>query len=560
MKVLKLTQGTPEWHTHRANSRNASDAPAMMGESPYKTRAQLIRERATGVTPDIDAATQRRFDDGHRYEALARPLAEEIIGEELYPCIGASDCGGYSASFDGLTLLYDVAFEHKSLNDALRATMIDGGAADDLPLYYHIQLEQQAMVSGANRILFMATKWDANDHLVEKRYAWYTPNMELRARIIAGWKLLDADVEAYVPEAAPAPVPAGDAPDKLPVLHVHVTGAVTASNADAFRDHAMAVIGAINRDLVTDEDFADAKATVKWCGEVEAKLDQARDAVLAQTADIAGVLAMLDEVRETARRTRLDLNKLVVTREQEVRAEIAHAAIEQVREHLASINKTLPPAFHLDLPADLRGALAEAQKGRRTLATITDAVSAAAADAKITLTQHGERVSANAAIITGVPRHLVPDAADLVHGHTPAALAEIIDARKLRAEAEASRIASEAAAAAEARVRAQAQAKDDAARAAVKKNEAESAAHAKAETKTAAAPPHNAEYTLGQFNALIAPFRVTTGGLAELGIEPERRGASAIYTGDDIRRALAAMTTIAERVMHQRAATEECAA
>ena len=83
MKTVNLVQGTPEWHAHRAQHLNASDAPAMMGCSPYKTRAQLIREVTTGITPEVDAATQRRFDDGHRFEELARPLAEAIIGEEL---------------------------------------------------------------------------------------------------------------------------------------------------------------------------------------------------------------------------------------------------------------------------------------------------------------------------------------------------------------------------------------------------------------------------------------------------------------------------------------------
>ena len=48
MKIVNLTQGTPEWHAHRARHFNASDAPAMMGCNPYMTRAQLLRELHTG--------------------------------------------------------------------------------------------------------------------------------------------------------------------------------------------------------------------------------------------------------------------------------------------------------------------------------------------------------------------------------------------------------------------------------------------------------------------------------------------------------------------------------
>ena len=53
MKILDLIQGSPEWLAHRATHFNASDAPAMMGCSPYKTRAQLLREMHTGVVPEV---------------------------------------------------------------------------------------------------------------------------------------------------------------------------------------------------------------------------------------------------------------------------------------------------------------------------------------------------------------------------------------------------------------------------------------------------------------------------------------------------------------------------
>src|SRR6185437_8103000 len=91
MRILSLVQGTPEWYRHRATHWNASDAPAMLGVSSYRTRTQLLDERASGIAPAIDAATQQRFDEGHRFEALARPIAEKIIGDDLYPVIGVPD-------------------------------------------------------------------------------------------------------------------------------------------------------------------------------------------------------------------------------------------------------------------------------------------------------------------------------------------------------------------------------------------------------------------------------------------------------------------------------------
>ncbi len=102
MTFHDFPQGGPEWHKHRATHFNASDAPAMMGCSPYQTRTELLTRMKTGISAEVDAATQRRFDDGHRFEALARPLAEKIIGDDLYPVTGSG--GELSASFDGLTL------------------------------------------------------------------------------------------------------------------------------------------------------------------------------------------------------------------------------------------------------------------------------------------------------------------------------------------------------------------------------------------------------------------------------------------------------------------------
>jgi predicted phage-related endonuclease len=102
MKIHNLIQGSPEWMAYRAQHSNASDAPAMMGVSPYKNRAELLREVHTGLAAEVDAGTQMRFDNGHRAESLARPLAEEFIGAELYPVTGSA--GKLSASFDGPTL------------------------------------------------------------------------------------------------------------------------------------------------------------------------------------------------------------------------------------------------------------------------------------------------------------------------------------------------------------------------------------------------------------------------------------------------------------------------
>ena len=119
MKIIDVQQGTNEWHALRSKRLTASEAPAMMGISKYQTRTQLLDQKTTGLTPDVDEYQQRIFDKGHTSEAAARPIAEGIIGEDLYPVTCEDDEGRLLASMDGLTMLEDVGFEHKLWNEKL---------------------------------------------------------------------------------------------------------------------------------------------------------------------------------------------------------------------------------------------------------------------------------------------------------------------------------------------------------------------------------------------------------------------------------------------------------
>ena len=84
MKTLDVVQGTPEWSAARAKAFTASEAPAMMGVSPYLTRSELLREKKLGIPREHDAATLARFAAGHDAEAAARAIVErDIVFEEL---------------------------------------------------------------------------------------------------------------------------------------------------------------------------------------------------------------------------------------------------------------------------------------------------------------------------------------------------------------------------------------------------------------------------------------------------------------------------------------------
>lgn len=457
MEILNLQQGSNEWHQHRATAYNASDVPSMLACSPYKSRSDFVRERATGITAEVTPAQQRIFDDGHRFEALARPLAEAIIGEELSPCVGKR--GKYSASFDGLTFMGDVAFEHKTLGNSLRDAMTLDCTGADLPLHYRAQMEQQAMVSGCERILFMASTWDAEDNLIEERHCWYEPDAELRAQIIAGWEQFEKDVAAYAPQEAAAPVVATPT-ESLPAVVVQVQGALTvAGNLPAFGDALRAFIARIPQRPGTDQEFADADAACKALKKAEDALAQAEDSALAQIGDVELMRRTVADLKTLARNTRLATEKLVKAEKDARRAEKVMAARTAYQEHVMRLQQDCSGVV-LDVQTP---DFAAAIKGLSSLASIDDKLTAALIDGKAKANTVAGRVVNNLKAIASVPQYafLFPDRQELAHKD-----AEVLEllmhkrvtdhqaAEQQRQEAERERIRSEEAARADREARA----------------------------------------------------------------------------------------------------------
>lgn len=562
MQIVNLIQGTPEWHAHRAKHFNASDAPAMMGCSSYKTRSELVKELATGLGQEVDASTQRRFDDGHRFEALARPLAEEIIGEDLSPCVGVK--GKHSASFDGLTFMHDAAFEHKTLNKALREAMAEGCTGEDLPMQYRVQMEQQAMVSGCERILFMASEWTGDGQLIEERHCWYYPDPELRAQIIAGWEQLEKDVAAYDPTAE-RPAPAVAAPmESLPAVVVQVNGALTVGgNLDAFGDALRQFIARIPAKPSTDQEFADAEAATKALKKAEEALTAAEDGALAQISDVEVMRRTVADLKNLARTTRLATEKLVAAEKEARRTAIVTSAQAQLDQHIQALNQRLGSNW---LPR-MAGGFGEVIKGKKSLANMEDAVAVALTSAKHDANVLAQRLEANR-------KHLVQDGTDWIalfaDFATVGAKAEedfqILAAHRIgqhkqaeaqRLEAERERIRAEEAAKlqAQAAINAAAAAQKEAASAQQEPVSAAPAAETKVQSAQAApevaAKAEGETLTLGQINTLLAPIKVDAAGLAELGFEARKveKSTAKHYAASDLPAMVQAMIAHLQSVL-----------
>lgn len=380
MKIHNVAQGSAEWHALRAQHFTASEAPAMMGASKYQTRTELLTLKKTGIAPDVTPSQQYIFDKGHATEAMARPLVEVMIGEELYPVVGTE--GNLLASMDGATMLGETLFEHKLWNESLVAQV----KAENLAPHYYWQLEQQLLVSGAERVIFACSDGTAENFVSME----YRPVAGRAEQLVEGWKQFEADLANFEMADAPSIV-VGKAPDELPALRIELTGMVTASNLKVFEKSALAVIDSVKTTLTTDQDFADAKKAVKWCGDVEEAVAAAKKQALSQTQSIDELFSSLDRISAHARETRLKVDKLVKAQELLVKTNIKQKAEQALTDHVTAINKTLGKVTLPAVTADFAGAM----KNKRTIASLQDAVDTELARAKIDASQMADGIRMN---------------------------------------------------------------------------------------------------------------------------------------------------------------------
>lgn len=437
MIICEVQQGTPEWHALRQERFTASEAPAMAGVSKYQSRTALLKMKHTGVTPDVTRAQQKVFDKGHAAEAAARPIAEEVIGEELFPVTGISDDDPrLLASMDGCTMLEDVIWEHKHINDVLRSRI----PAGDLEEHYKVQMDQQLYVSGAEKCLFMASDGTRENCV----HMWYERDEQRIKQLVAGWDQFESDLKAYQPEQQQAQA-VGAEIGELPRLDILVSGGVKSSNLPAFQASAQALIEGIKTELANDQDFADAERAVKWLKDGEKRIDTSKKAALEQTASIDELFRAMDALKESMRQKRLQLDKLVKTEKDNRRFAIQHEAERQFSEWLASLQLPVSIPSTLDIVA--------AMKGKRTIATLQEAADSEIARAKVEAQQEADRILTNAKLLSeksegyellfADKQSLLSKAEEDLLSTIKARIAEHKEAKRQKLEAERERISQE---------------------------------------------------------------------------------------------------------------------
>jgi predicted phage-related endonuclease len=372
MKVINVQQRSKEWFAFRAKYNTASEASIMMMASKLATRDELLKVKATGDEKEISQwVKDHLFADGHRIEAEARPIAEEIIGEELYPVTGVDDNEYLLSSFDGLTMCYDIVWECKQWNEEKAATVNAG----DVPECDYWQVVQQLVTSKAKKCCYMVT----NGTKEKTVYVWKELNETDESKLMTGWLQFDEDVRKYehveVRSKAIAEPVLG-----LPAVSIKVDGEIVLiDNLDVFGEALKEYVGNINKEPKTDQDFANLEATIKVLKEAEDRLTASENSALAQAESIDIMRRKVELFRSLSRSNRLTTEKLVKNEKAARKLEIATNAEKERLKHQADLNQKLGGNYFDSIRGDFNGAM----RGKKTIVSLQSAANDELARCKI---------------------------------------------------------------------------------------------------------------------------------------------------------------------------------
>jgi len=390
-KQHDLIQGSDAWHAFRYEHGGASEAAAMLGLSTLMPRNELLHLKSTGFSKEFGDYVQRMIlDKGHEVEALARPIAEAFISEDLFP-VTMSD-GYMSASCDGLTLDESIAWECKQFNAKLFVSVQNG----ELPEQHWPQCQQVLYVTEAEKLIFTCS----DGTLERTAHMTVYPDNSAFEKLDAGWNQFQLDLAAFEPvETVAAPV--ADAIMQLPAINVQVTGGLTVSNLkevivqfDDFIDNANVV-------LVTVDDFGNANATAKFSREQAKKLKACRHQIIDQVADISEATRIIDLYADKFDALGLKLEKLVKTETENRKLQILNAAKIAFTTHCGMLEKAIAPVRLIVTQPNF----AEEMKGKRTIAGWQNAVDSALANGKIEADAIARNVRSNIDLIDRFPNH-----------------------------------------------------------------------------------------------------------------------------------------------------------
>ena len=145
-RIVNLEQGSAEWLEFRKNKIMASEAPIIMGVSPWSTVKKLWEEK---LDLKETQASNRYMQRGNELEPVARQVYESLTNTEVSPVVVVSEKYPWmGASLDGLsacgTRVVEIKCPGKKDHDI--------AASGKIPEKYYPQLQHQLAVLSVDSI------------------------------------------------------------------------------------------------------------------------------------------------------------------------------------------------------------------------------------------------------------------------------------------------------------------------------------------------------------------------------------------------------------------------
>lgn len=188
---------------------------------------------------------------------------------------------------------------------------------------------------------------------------------------------------------------------------------VLSTNITDFEKQADQFLSTLTVKFETDEDFAAAKEEVKILKEVE---DKIRNSIkLAQSGEIAKLIESAEKIAEKFREERLKRDKLVKSKESDIKENIVNTAFENISKVRYGYESDISLALERTMPKqDLLKRLHNATARRSTLATLTKAVQAEENLILAELAQESARLIARRKLLPVSHEHLFKDWLELI--------------------------------------------------------------------------------------------------------------------------------------------------
>lgn len=154
MRIVKLAQRSPEWLAWRSQGIGGSDAPAVVGLSPWTTRGALLGEKKGALL----GAPPRSFDSGamargRRLEPVVGRLYRDFTGWDFEDVCAEHDTLPFvRASFDGWVRDINLPVEIKCPNRQSHEQALSGV----VPAYYVPQCHHLMAVAGSTRLHYVS--------------------------------------------------------------------------------------------------------------------------------------------------------------------------------------------------------------------------------------------------------------------------------------------------------------------------------------------------------------------------------------------------------------------